>query len=290
MTQPADCPRDGKKLRNGVCLFCGYTAPDATMSGSRNRPGPDVATAGPGWRGRQSAGSPGGANPGPPNPTASNAPSPPTSAVPQPVSATTGPVSGAGSAAPGSATVPARGRVRVTGTIIDVSPERTETVGLRATNALRQALLGILTFIPRAIGMSMLLMLAMFAPRLGGAAMGLRAGRRSNPRQQRQESASVPGTPFEVDADDGRSYECYLRGEIRGGAIRLGDQVQLRGRISSRTGVLEVVELFNARTGATTRGYVDPAARMIGVRIAFQVMMLAFIIYLVVFVVRVLSG
>lgn len=285
MTHSASCPKDGKKLRKGVCLVCGYSAPDATMTGTRHQPGPDATTTGSAWRGRQGTSPPGATDPDP------NAPTPPVGGPPQPRSATTGPAPISGPPAPGPVTpTPAstRGRVQLTGTIIDVSPEREETVGLRTTNALSQALLGVLLFIPRAIGVTMLLMFSMFSPRLGSAAMDLRAGRRSNSRQQqRQMSASVPGTPFELDADDGRSYECYLRGEIRGGAVRLGDQVRLHGRISSRTGVLEVAELFNARTGATTRGYVDPAARMVGLRIAVQLIALALV---VLFVVSVVGG
>lgn len=284
MTQSSSCPKDGKKLRNGVCLVCGYSAPDATMTGTRHQPGPDATTAGSAWRGRQGTSPPGTTGTGP------NPPTPPIGGPPQPRSATTAPLPISGPPAPGPVPptpAPTRFRVQLTGTIIDVSPEREETVGLRTTNALSQALLGVLLFIPRAIGVALLLMFSMFSPRLGSAAMGLRAGRRSNPRrqQQRQMSASVPGTPFELDADDGRSYECYLRGEIRGGAVRLGDQVRLRGRISSRTGVLEVAELFNARTGATTRGYVDPAARMVGLRIAVQLIALALVVLVVVSVV-----
>ena len=162
----------------------------------------------------------------------------------------------------------------VPGTVADVSPERYDTVRLGMNNALAGTTVGLVTMIPKAIGMAVAIVLSLFAPRLGGAAMGMRGRGGRRYQDDRPDELRVPGTPFVLDGDDGTSFDCYLRGEMRGGAIRLGDRVEVRGRIDPRSRVIQVGELVNARTGATTRGYVDPSARMPGVRLAVQAVVL----------------
>ncbi|MCZ2817252.1 hypothetical protein [Modestobacter sp. VKM Ac-2984] len=273
------CPIDGKKLRNGVCLVCHYAAPDATMSTKRPLPGAGPST-GSGWRGRAGtgAGVPGGAPPAagpPPSGRAGAGPRvPPISPVTPPPVTTTPPVGAAPGPGPSgpapAASRPTRGRVVVTGTISDVSPERYDTVRLGVNNALSGTTVSLLTIFPRAVGIAFGVLLSIVSPRLGGATRGLSGlgGRRYG--QDRPDSLRVPGTPFVLDGDDCTTFDCYLRGELRGGAVRLGDRVEVRGRIDPRSQVLEVGELVNARTGATTRGYVDPSARMTGVRTVVQ--------------------
>jgi hypothetical protein len=275
------CPRDGKKLRNGVCLVCGYTAPNATMSAKR----PAAAGSGTsGWRGRAattaSTPQPAGGSPWVP-PVSAPPPSsvPPSAASPPPAPApphTPPPLHATHASSTSPAPRPTSGRVVVFGTIADVSPERYDTVRLGVKNALAGATVRLLTIVPKAIGMAFAVVLSLFAPRLGGVVMGMRGGRRY--QNDRPDELRVPGTPFVLDGDDGSAFDCYLRGEMRGGAIRLGDRVEVRGRVDPRSRVLKVGELLNTRTGATTRGYVDPSARMPGVRMAVQAVVLLLLI------------
>lgn len=114
---------------------------------------------------------------------------------------------------------------------------------------------GVATAVPRAFG---IVLAILFAPlRWLLLLPSMMAGRRPG----RPDTQQVPGTPFMVEGDDDREYECYIRGEVRGGFLRLGDQVDVAGRLD-RSSVLRVDSVTSQRTGAVVKGFVDPKARM----------------------------
>jgi hypothetical protein len=274
------CPKDGKKLRGGVCIVCGYTAPNATMSSKK--PLTPSGPGGSGWRSRSgtSAGTNYGAS---------------TRGAPQPSAGASPPGSGAsGGGAPstpfptvpaGSASPTGAGRTILAGIISELSPERYDTMGLGASNALGSLAIGLITVVPRAIGLACRIFFSIFLPRLGGA-FGRGGGGRYG--ANRPDSVQVPGTPFVLDGDDGVTYDCYLRGEVRGGSLRLGEQVQLHGRVRSRTRVFEVAKVVNTRTGAVTTGYVQPKARMSGLRIGLQILLAVLLLIFLLSILRIL--
>lgn len=145
--------------------------------------------------------------------------------------------------------------------ISEVGVERHESVSFAGAEFGARLGHGLLTLIPRAIGLLLALRYAMLRFLLIPSLLGM--GR----RPQEPERMKVPVTPFMLTADDGTLYDCIIRGEVRGGFLKLGEQVEISGRVD-RTRVVRASEVRSLRTGAITRGYVDPQARFAPVRTA----------------------
>lgn len=114
----------------------------------------------------------------------------------------------------------------------------------------------------------------LFAPFRMLLGASLAAGRRPDG----PDHFEVPIHPFLVQADDGTEYDCLLRGELRGGFLRMGDPVEVAGRLD-RQHVLRVSTVANLRTRAVSRGYVDPKARYATARGVVAVVLILFLIY-----------
>lgn len=80
-------------------------------------------------------------------------------------------------------------------------------------------------------------------------------------RMYRTDELQVPITPFTLTADNGTLYDCTLRGELRGGFLKLGEPVEVRGR-SSRARVMRVNSVRSLRTGAISKGHVRLPLRL----------------------------
>ena len=90
------------------------------------------------------------------------------------------------------------------------------------------------------------------------ALLALSSGR----RQSRPfEPVQVPVTPFRLQAEDGTIVHCALRGDLRGGSLSLGDLVEVQGRLSSRTRVLNVKRVVHIDSGALIIPQIPAAAR-----------------------------
>ena len=161
------------------------------------------------------------------------------------------------------------------GRISEVGAERVETVSLRGSQALGQLGTGCLQAVPRAMG---IVLGALFAP-LRLLLIPSLSGIGKKP--DGPDRIQVPGTPFILEADDGLEYDCYLRGEVRGGFLRLGDNVEVDGKIDG-SHVVQVNRVANRRTGAIARGYVDPVARSAPLKTVLTVVLLVFVIVLLV--------
>lgn len=161
------------------------------------------------------------------------------------------------------------GRVQIRGKLAEVGAERQETASLAAQNAMRNAAFGMFTAIPRAIG---LMLGIIFAPLRMLILPSLMGGGR---RQLGPDQLQVPVTPFVLQGDDGVEYDCILRGETRGGFLKLGEPVEVSGRIDG-TRVVRVDQLRSLRTNAVTRGWVDPRARMSKFRVFVGLVFLIF--------------
>lgn len=161
------------------------------------------------------------------------------------------------------------------GTISELSDQRFETVNTSGNQVAGQVARG-LVFAPfKAVGMIAGLL---FAP----LRFLLMPSLSRSPRSTEADRMQVPGTPFVLRTDDGQETECYLRGEVRGGFIRLGDRVEVTGRMNPSSRVVRVSRLVNQRTLAVTRGHVDPRARLAPLRaVAAVVFLLAVVLFLV---------
>jgi len=142
--------------------------------------------------------------------------------------------------------------LRMSGLVVQVDQPRSETVSLSGHNAAQMAASGCLTAPLRAMG---ILMGILFAPLRFLMIPSMMFRGPEGPNQ-----LSIPINTFLLQTHSGDSVECMLRGELRGGSLRQGDEVDVEGRLS-RHGVLTVSSMVNARTGATTTAYVDPRAK-----------------------------
>ena len=82
----------------------------------------------------------------------------------------------------------------------------------------------------------------------------------SGPQQERL--VVIERRPFVVRDASGAHHDCYIRGELRGAPVRLGEQVRVQGRMERGTGLLRVARLTNTTTGATSTGHVDTRVRL----------------------------
>lgn len=158
--------------------------------------------------------------------------------------------------------------------------QRNESVSMAAQNAMGSAAVGALTAIPRAFGVILALLFAPLRMLLVPSLMG--GGRKQSSPDQLQ----VPVTPFVLKADDGNEYDCMIRGEIRGGFLKLGEAVEVSGRID-RTRVIRIDQVQSIRTNAITKGWVDPRARMA----QFQALAgVVFLVFLLIVLISILSA
>lgn len=158
--------------------------------------------------------------------------------------------------------------------------QRTESINLAARNAMGNAAHSALTAVPRAIGVMLALLFAPLRMLLIPSLMGGRG------RQSSQDQLQVPVNPFVLHGDDGTEYDCSLRGEARGGFLKLGEPVEVTGRID-RSRVVQVDSVRSLRTGAMTTGWVDPRVRLARVQTVAGV---AFIIALILFLITLISA
>jgi hypothetical protein len=165
--------------------------------------------------------------------------------------------------------------VTIRGVIDEVGEERAESVSLAARNAMGSAARSALTAIPRAIGVILGLL---FAPLRMLLLPSLMSGGR---RQRGPDHVQVPVTPFVIRASDGTHFDCVLRGEMRGAFLKLGESVEVVGRMD-RSNVVRVDSVRSLKTNAVTKGWIDPSARMAKVQtvagVIFLVMILFFIL------------
>lgn len=272
------CPKcEGRMSKSGRCPRCFYRIPIASS--------PDPAGDAEGWRGRSG-------NPVPPpkplpppqprptsRPDPAKRPAPPRPPAPpepiyrplpiQPPEPVKPPVP----ATPPASTVKGlAGHIHLRGRISEIGAERFETVGLQGSKALTQMSTGCLMVIPRAIGLLAGIIFAPLRLLLVPSLMGM--GKKPDGPDRMQ----VPGTPFVVSGNDGTVHECYLRGEIRGGFLRLGEEVEVAGRVD-RSGVVRVSSVVNTSTGAKAWGQVDGEAKLAPVRTVIAVICLLFLFF-----------
>jgi hypothetical protein len=148
------------------------------------------------------------------------------------------------------------GQVRLRGTITEVGAERYESVIPFGAKAGVRFGYGLLTLILRAIGLLLLLRFKALRLLLIPSVFGLGNGANEPDR------VPVPVTPFLLTTDDGRLFDCIVRGEVRGGFLKLGEQVEVSGRLD-RSKVVRASAVQSVRTGSITRGYVDPRAQLV---------------------------
>jgi hypothetical protein len=161
----------------------------------------------------------------------------------------------------------------IRGVIDEVGSERMESVSLAAHNAMSHVATGVLTAIPRAIGLVLALL---FEPLRMLFVPSLSAGSR---RQQRPSQVQVPVTPFVLRGDDGNAYDCILRGEVRGGFLKLGEPVEVIGRID-RSSVVRVSQVRSLRTNAITTGWVERRAKFARIHTIVGFIAIIFLIFL----------
>lgn len=162
----------------------------------------------------------------------------------------------------------------LSGTIAELAEQRFETVNTTGNQVAGQVVRGLVTAPFRAIG---LLVGLLFAP----LRFLLMPSLARSPRSSEADRMQIPGTPFVLRTDGGQETECYLRGEVTGGFIRLGDRVEVTGRMNPTNRVFRVSKLVNQRTHAVTRGHVDPRARFASFKAVMAVLLL-FVVVLIV--------
>jgi len=143
--------------------------------------------------------------------------------------------------------------LRITGVVEQVDQPRVESVSMAAHRFAHVATTGCLMAPFRAIG---LLSGFLFAPLRFLVPMSIMSTR----GPQGPDQIVIPINTFLVAGDDGNAYECVLRGELRGGALRQGDHVDIQGRFDKH-GVMDVSSMANLRTGAAVSAFVDPRAK-----------------------------
>jgi hypothetical protein len=106
---------------------------------------------------------------------------------------------------------------------------------------------------------ALILLLALVGPLrsliLGAMVMVPRGRRASSPQRQ---DVEIPVTAFTLTTAGGQSVEVVLRGELRGGALHLGDSVEVWGR-AVRAGWVQAKAVVNTVSGARTTTRQHPA-------------------------------
>ena len=159
----------------------------------------------------------------------------------------------------------------ITGVITHVSEPGYETGSLANHNASQQAVSGCLAVPFRALGLLFGLLFAPFRFLLGASLMGGRG-------PQAPDTVQIPVNRFRVEATSGRLVDCYLRGEVNGGGIYLGEEVEALGRFDGR-GAFRVRQLRSLTTGSITTGTIDARVRFGTARAILAIAMLLVVIY-----------
>lgn len=158
------------------------------------------------------------------------------------------------------------------GTVEYVSNTAYETNNLTAHYAAQQLAIGCLLAPFKAMGLILGLLVRPLRFLLGVSLMGGRG--RGGP-----ESVQTEIHRFRIRAaGSDRLIECVLRGQLAGGGIYLGEDVELTGKFDSRTGTFTVERLVNASTGAATTGIVDPRVKYQRAALAASLTMVLFAI------------
>lgn len=98
----------------------------------------------------------------------------------------------------------------------------------------------------------------------------------SSSKRQQERYVVLERHPFVIQNSEGVRYDCYIRGELLGVPVRMGERVTARGLMERRTGLVRVSHLTNIETGATTTGYVDVRVRRQPYVIAASIIVLMF--------------
>lgn len=258
MTRPnrTPCPKCGEGvLRGGWCSKCSYRTPESRQreqeAQRRRRQAADPA--GDQFPGPQTWAPRGGAgHPAPPEPAPGAGTPVPRDGAGRPAPPAPVPVPAPASGGRG----PATGAVVLDGTVVDVGDIIKETVDLRSALAASSAVRGCLLLPLRLAG---ILAGCLFAPLRLLLMPSLFMGH-SGPQQDRL--VVLERHPFVVRDASGARHDCYIRGELRGAPVRLGEPVRVQGRVERGTGLLRVARLTNTTTGATTTGRIDTRVRL----------------------------
>ena len=183
-------------------------------------------------------------------------------------------------ASTGATATGAWSRLVVEARVIELGAERVESVSRSGANMAGTLFSGCLMLPIRLVGLVLGLFLTPFR---GLVAPSVMRGRGS----EAPDRVTVPVTPFVVQRPDGTVYDCLIRGELRGGFVRLGEDVRLTG-VLDRARVLRVERVESLRTGAVTKGWVDPKARSAPAAAVLGVFFAVLIVYLVLKLLRVI--
>ena len=140
----------------------------------------------------------------------------------------------------------------VRGRVAEVLPQQHETVDRRAESTATSLATGCLMMPFRILGF--ILGMIFLKP----LALALVSGRRQS---RPLDPVQVPVTPFRLEADDGTTMHCALRGDLFGGALSLGDYVEVQGRVSRSTNVLNVKRVVHLDSGTLILPRLPAAAR-----------------------------
>ncbi|WP_129590443.1 hypothetical protein [Cryobacterium aureum] len=217
-----------------------------------------------------------------PRPTGAPAPvgpavsPPPTPSAASYSSAT--PPTGAPGPVANAATSPAAStlHVRIRGIITEIGAERFESVSLNGAAMSKQFSQGCLMAPFRALGIVLGLL---FAPLRMLLIPSVRGG---GSRTEQPNRLEIPATPFVLTEVGGVHHDCILRGELRGGFLKLGEDVIVTGRID-RARVLRVDRVESQITGAVTTGWVDPRARLSTARTVAGIVLVVMLVFLLLF-------
>ena len=121
--------------------------------------------------------------------------------------------------------------------MVDVGDVIKETVDLRSALAAGTAVRGCLLLPLRLAG---ILAGCLFTPLRLLLMPSLFMGH-SKPQQDRL--VVLERHPFVVQDTSGARHDCYIRGELRGAPVRLGERVRAQGRVERGTGLLRVARL-----------------------------------------------
>ena len=286
MTRPnrTPCPNCGEGvLRGGWCSKCSYRTPESRQreqeAQKRRRaadPAGDQSPDPQTWTPRGSADHEAPPVPPPvsvPDPRAGRGASRRTATPPPPIPI---PVPRGRGAGPDPEPLsggrrPMTGAVVLDGTVVDVGDVIKETVDLHSSQAAGTAMRGCLLLPLRLVGV---LAGCLFAPLRLLLMPSLFMGH-SGPQQERL--VVIERRPFVVRDASGAHHDCYIRGELRGAPVRLGEQVRVQGRMERGTGLLRVARLTNTTTGATSTGHIDARVRLQPYIVLFVIVFMVFV-------------
>ncbi|MCA0436342.1 MAG: hypothetical protein M9891_04395 [Austwickia sp.] len=166
------------------------------------------------------------------------------------------------------------GGLRLRGTIVVVDPERDRTVSLALSNAFARGTVQLLLLPLRAFVFVIGMLIPPLRALIGTSLIGM-AGRGALGGEQ----LIVRETAFRLRDTAGDQHDCLLRGELRGGALRLGDQVDVRGSRALRGREIQVSQVTNIVTGTVTTGHLPAKARHSAVVTVLQAVVFMVVAY-----------